>query len=110
MNKNREDLLKAMQENPELPIIFMASSDELEQGRYTVYESWNVYVTEIYKIPSYYNEITMTDDLIEVQEYYEDCLADEEEYKNLSDKEFEEAVKEYIEENVEHYKAIVVTL
>ena len=39
-----------------------------------------------------------------------DYFCDEEEYKDLSDADYEEAIKKYIEENVRHYKAIVVSI
>ena len=37
-------------------------------------------------------------------------LADEDEYKNLSDEEYEKAIKKYIEDNIRHYKAIVISV
>lgn len=43
-------------------------------------------------------------------EYYGDYFADEEEYKDLSDEEYDKVIEDYVDNNVEHYKAIVVSV
>jgi len=48
------------------------------------------------------------DDIDEVQEIFENEMCNEDEYQHLSDEDFKRKVKAYIEENIEHYKAIVV--
>ena len=51
-----------------------------------------------------------TDDVEDMIDDYSDRLADEEEYKDLSDDEYDKAVEKYVDENIEHYKAIVVSV
>lgn len=104
--KNREELTKLMKENPELPIVFLAQNDEFIDGYgSTFFENFYCKVDTVYLFEEEYS-----DDLIYVTEYYSDKLCDEEEYINLSDDEFDEAINKYIEENVEHYKAIIISL
>ena len=104
--KNREELTKLMKENPELPIVFLAQNDEFIDG----YGSTFFYFFYCIVDTVYLFEEEYSDDLIYVTEYYSDKLCDEEEYINLSDDEFDEAINKYIEENVEHYKAIIISL
>lgn len=111
MSKDNEELRKIMEENPDLPLVFMVMNDELLDGNCsTVFEgcSCDVETVYFYEISSFGNNCT--DDYREVYEYYEDKFCDNEEYKNLSDEEFEKAINKYIEENVRHYKAIVVSV
>lgn len=104
--KNREELTKLMKENPELPIVFLAQNDEfVDEYGSTFFENFYCKVDIVYLFDTEYS-----DDLRYVTEYYSDKLCDEEEYMNLSDDEFDEAVNKYIEENVEHYKAIIIRL
>ena len=107
-NKQTKELLKLIQENPELPLVFMVdgelSADPYEY-RYTFVESYSAEVETIWIYrDTYYNHI------VDVTEAVEEGLMNEEGYENLSDEEFDKAVEKYIEENVEHYKAIVITL
>ena len=37
-----------------------------------------------------------------------DTLADEEKYADLSQEEYEEVIKNYVNQNIEHYEAIVL--
>ena len=50
------------------------------------------------------------DHIVDITEAVEEDLMNEEEYENLSNEEFDKTVEKYIEEDVEHYKAIVITL
>lgn len=114
MSKDNEELRKLIAENPDLPLVFMVMNDELLDGNCsTVFESCSCDVETVYFYEtSEYSGCTekCTDDYIEIQEYYEDKFCDNEEYKDLSDADYEEAIKKYIEENIRHYKAIVVSV
>lgn len=103
---SRKELIKLMKENPKLPVVFLAQNDEFVDGYgSTFFENFYCKVDTVYLFDTEYS-----DDLIYVTEYYSDKLCDEEEYINLSDDEFDEAISKYIEENVEHYKAIIISL
>lgn len=105
MSKDNQELRKLIEENPELPLVFCVSNDNLYYDDYsmTVFEGCYCKVEEIYTDEErYYN------DSDEILDDYKDKLCDNEEYKDLSDDEFEEAVEKYIDENIRHYKAIVI--
>ena len=108
INEQTKELVKLIQENPELPLVFMVDGEEIvdpyEYG-YTLIKKYRVSVQTIWIYQDhYYNHI------IDITEAVEEDLCDEEEYENLSNEEFNEVVEKYIEENVEHYKAIAITL
>jgi hypothetical protein len=103
----KEELIKLIQENPTLPLLFMVRNDEiLDEYGSTVHENFWCEIQTVY----YWGEEmqTVTDDYIEIQERVQAMLSDEEEYENLTDEEFEKCVDKYIEENIRHYKAIVI--
>lgn len=50
------------------------------------------------------------DDIRDIIEIYRYKLEDNDEYKDLPDEEYEKAVKEYVEQHIEHYDAIVVSI
>ena len=109
VNKNdREELLKLIKENPELPLVFMMSNDEVA-GDYgcTVMEDFRAYKSEVYKYERW-GDLVFSDDREEVEEYYMDTLTDEEKYIDLSQEEYEEVIKNYVNQNIEHYEAIVL--
>lgn len=105
---NKEELAKLIQENPELPLVFMISNDEVA-GDYgsTVYEKFIAYKSEVYKY-EYFGDLIFTDDKYDVFEYYANELADNEEYKKLQKEEYDKAIDKYVDEKVEHYEAIVI--
>lgn len=104
--KNNEELRKLIQENPDLPLVFNVYTDDIDTDyNCIVFESCHCRVETIY-----FYEDRCTNDDIEVLEYYMDFLSEEDEYKDLSDEDYEEAIKNYIEENIIHYKAIVVSV
>ena len=105
---NKEKLVKLIQENPKLPLIFMISNDEVA-GDYgsTVYEEFTVYKSMICKYERF-GDLVFSDDGDEVAEYFCDYFSDEEKYKELEQEEYEKEIKKYIEENIEHYEAIVI--
>lgn len=105
---NKEELIKLIQENPNLPLVFMMSNDEVA-GDYgcTVMEEFGAYKSEVYKYERW-GDLVFSDDVDEVIEYYCDTLADEEKYEELTQEEYEQEIKKYVEENIEHYEAIVL--
>ena len=105
---NKEELIKLIQENPKLPLVFMMNNDEVA-GDYgcTVMEDFRAFKSEIY-IYERWGDLVFSDDVDEVIEYYSDTLADEEKYEDLSQEEYEEVIKNYVNQNIEHYEAIVL--
>lgn len=101
----KEELIKIIEENKDLDIVVMASTDELtdEYGSILM-EKLSVEVTDIYKSPRddiiYFDKKDVIDEL---QEF----LADDEKYMNMSDDEYdkicEEKSKEYF-----YKRAIVI--
>jgi len=107
---NKEELIKLIKENPELPLVFFAPNNEFcpDYGS-TVFNDFYAYIAEIYIDEDNYDK-TYYDDLDEVIEIYSDRLCDADGFKDLFNEDFEKAIKEYVETNVEHYKAIVVSM
>lgn len=98
---NREKLFKLMQENPELPLVFMCSMEEMcDDYSSMFYSNFGCDIVTIY-----YTEKQMFDDEIDIKEHYEYIYEDE--YENLSEEEFDKKIKERIDETP-HYKAIRV--
>jgi len=109
INKNnKEELLKLIKENSDLPLVFMMSNDEVA-GDYgcTVMEEFRAYKSEVYKYERW-GDLVFSDDKEEVLEYYMDAFADEEKYLDLSQEEYEEIIKNYVNKNIEHYEAIIL--
>lgn len=109
INKNnKEELLKMIKENSDLPLVFMMSNDEVA-GNYgcTVMEEFRAYKSEVYKYERW-GDLVFSDDKEEVVEYYIDAFADEEKYIDLSQEEYEEIIKNYVNQNIEHYEAIIL--
>ena len=105
-NEQTKELLKLIQENPDLPVVFMVYGEDLVdeyEYRYTLIENYGASVKTIWKYQDRFY-----DHEIDITEAVEDDLIDQ--YEALSDEEFDKVVDKYIEENVEHYKAIVITL
>lgn len=100
-----EKLVKIIQENPNLDIVVMASTDELtdEYGSILM-EKLNIEVTDIYNSPRdeiiYFDKDDVIDEL-------RDFLANDEEYIDMSDDEYdkvcEEKAKDYF-----YKRAIVI--
>ena len=96
---NRDKLFKLMQENPDLPIVFSCSTEEMSDDyAYMFYEDFSCDVVTIYK-----TDETIYDDEDDIKEYYEYIYEDE--YEGLSDEEFNANIQDLIN-NTEHYKAI----
>ena len=82
---NRDKLLKLMQENPDLPVVFACTTEELGEWEWTFYEDFSCDVVEIYK-----TEEEIYDDEIDVREHYEYLYEDE--YEDLSKEEFDKKI------------------
>lgn len=101
----KEELIKVIQENKDLDIVVMASTDELsdEYGSILM-EHLKVEVTDIYNSPQ---EDVIYFDKDDVIENLRDYFADDEEYKDMSDEEYdklcEEKAKDYF-----YKRAIVI--
>lgn len=110
MKNNKEELVKLIQENPNLPLVFMVNNDEIA-GDYgsTVMEEFTAYKSEVYKYERWGN-LCFSDDKSEVEEYYADELCEQEGFKNLFNEEFDKAIENYVDENIEHYEAIVINV
>lgn len=101
---NKDELIKIIEENKDLDIVVMASTDELtdEYGSILM-EKLSVEVTDIYNSPRddiiYFDKKDVIDEL-------RDFLANDEKYMNMSDDEYdkicEEKSKEYF------YKRVIV--
>lgn len=104
MKNDKEKLIELVKENPNLPLVFMVSNDEIawDYGT-TVYQDFWCHVSEVYVLDEEWS-----DDFDYVVEKYSNDLCDDDKYKNMTDEEFEQAMKEYVNMNVEHYKAIVI--
>lgn len=97
-------LRKLIQENPELPLVFYVSNDEIcYDHSSTVFEGCTCKIGTVYL-----NEEQTYDDIDNIVEDYSCNLCDEEGFKDLSDEEFDKKVEEYVNENVRHYKAIII--
>lgn len=104
--KDNEELRKLIESNPDLPLVFVVAYDDMYEGyACTVFQKSDCFVSEVYFDCRHYTNYK--EDVID---YYRDRLADEEEYKDLSDDEYDKAVEKYVDENIEHYKAIVVSV
>ena len=103
-SKDNEELRKLIEENPDLPLVFYVTNDDLCDDYYTtVFEDSRCKVGELY----FDDEITY-EGLDDVVDEYRDRLCDEEEYKDLSDDDYDKAVEKFVIENIRHYKAIII--
>lgn len=108
MSNNKEELVKLIQENPNLRLVFMMSNDEVaDDYGCTVMEDFHAYISNVYKYERW-GDLVFSDNKDEVVEYYAEELADNEKYKDLLEEKYTEAIEEYVNRNVEHYKAIVI--
>ncbi len=101
---DNEQLRKLIQENPELPLVFYVSNDNIcEDYGMTVFEGCNCKIGTVYM-----NDVRTYDDLDDILDYYIDYFSKEEQYKEMSAEEYGKAIAVYINENVRHYKAIII--
>lgn len=102
---NKEELIKIIQENKDLDIVVMASTDDLtDEYESLLMENLRVEVIDIYNSPQ---EEIIYFDKDDVIEELQDYFADDEEYKDMSDEEYdklcEEKAKDYF-----YKRAIVI--
>lgn len=110
MRNDKLELLELLQKYPDLPLIFMAPTEEMDMDFTTaVFQEFSAYKSTIYEY-DYYGNTAFTDDYADLLERYEDMFADEEDYKNLSDEEYENIIKKYIDDNIVKYEAIVISI
>lgn len=103
--KDNEELRKLIAENPNLPLVFNVYTDNIDTDYCCiVFEGCRSRVSEVY-----FTDDRSYEDFDEIFDDFRCSLADEESFENLSDEDFDKAVEKYIEENVRHYKAIVVS-
>lgn len=108
MENNKEKLVRLINENPKLPLVYMVCNDDLAEGfGYTVFEDFVVHKSTIYEYEKY-GGMFYSDDVSEVVEWFMDYFCDEDEYKDLDNEEYERKMQGYVEENVLHYDAIVI--
>lgn len=99
---NQEKLIDILTQNPNLPLVFFTSDDDLSGYAYTLRTNFNVEVASIWEV----NETVYTcrGDAFEI---LCDELQDSEEYAKLSDEEFEKVINEKVD-MLPHYDAIIV--
>lgn len=101
----KEDLLKIVKENPDLDIVVMTSTQDLtDDYGYLLLEKIKVEVTDIYNSP--YDEYIYFDK-DDVIDRLRECLADNEEYADMSDDEYDKMCEEKANDYF-YKKAIVI--
>lgn len=111
LNKNdKKELIRLMQEYPDLPVVFYVSNDEIayDYGSTVMQDFW-AYKDTIYIYQNYDGE-HYTEDRIEIKEYYMDYFADADEYKDFSDEDYEKAIEEYIDKTIPKFDAIIISV
>ena len=105
---NKQELIKLIQENPSLPVVFFVNNDMVayDYGS-TFMEDFRADKEVIYKYERF-GDLGYSDDKEEVIEYYCDYFADEEKYRDLSQEEYEKVMENWVNQNIEHYEAIVI--
>ncbi|MFG6319585.1 MAG: hypothetical protein K1W33_07030 [Clostridia bacterium] len=107
MSKDNEELRKLIAENPDLPLVFNVYTDNIDTD-YTCIVFEGAVSCKVETV--YFTDDRSYDDFDDILDDFVCNLEDEEGFENLSDEEYIEAVEKYIEENVRHYKAIVVSV
>lgn len=102
----KDELAKFILENPDLPLVFFISGEDvIDEYSSTVYEDFSFSKTTVY----FFNE-KVYDHIIDISEVVADWLYDEDLHGNMTDEQFDKCVASYIEENIRHYEAIVITV
>lgn len=89
-----EKFRKILNEHPDLPIVFLANEDA-NMGDYSLMycESVQVGIGEILNEETPYDRDTTFTDRVDFFEAIGDAICDQEEYKAMTDKEFDEAIE-----------------
>lgn len=108
MKENKEKLLNLLKEYPNLQIMFFANTEDsrILDFATTVYEDFSCDIEEVYDC----EEKGYFTDIEDVIEMLQETFGDDEEYKDLSDEDFEKEIKKYINKNITHFKAIVIDI
>lgn len=104
-----DKLINLIKENPDLPLVFYVDGgDLLYDFTSTVFEDCNSCRIGTVYFPDDMDRAF--DDIIDITEAYEDTFCDDDKYKDMSNEEFDKAIQDYIEKNVRHYKAIIISV
>ena len=108
MREYNKKLLNLLKEHPNLPIMFFANTEDsrILDFQTTVYEDFHCDIEEVYDC----EENGYFTDIDEVIEEMLDIFCNDEKFENLSDDEFYKEMKKYINENIRHFKAIVIKI
>lgn len=101
---NTEKLTHILTQNPNLPVVFFTSGEDLDEYYYTFRTEYRAEVGSVWQI----NDMVY-DSKEEAIEIMSEILASEkyEEYKELSNEEFAKIVEEEVE-LLPHYDAIII--
>lgn len=104
--KDNEELRKLIESNPDLPLVFIVPTENINCD-YTsqVFQKSSCYVSDVYFYEEFY-----TDDKIDMEEYIRNMLDNTPLSYGMDDETFDKLVEDYIETEVESYKAIVISV
>ena len=101
---NTEKLTNILTHNPNLPVVFFTSGEDLDEYYYTFRTEWRVEIGTVWQIDD-----VVYDSKEDAIERMSEILSSEkyEEYKDLSDEEYAKIVEEEVEV-LPHYDAIII--
>lgn len=101
---DNEELRKLIAEHPDLPLVFEVFNDEVCFDYHTtIFEGCRSRIGTVW-----FDDERMYDDEDEIVEEWIWRYGDDEKYKDMSDDEIEEEFRKLVNEEVRHYKAIIV--
>lgn len=104
--KNSDELKKLILENPDLPIVVLASDDASSgDWAWTYCSSVSFHIDEILDCDFYDYDDTVFCDRDRLEEYIEDMLYDE--YHDKSDEEYEAAIKDKLAELEPYWTKVI---
>lgn len=104
--KDNEELRKLIESNPDLPLVFIVATENITCD-YTnqVFQKSNCYVSDVYFYEEFY-----TDDKVDMEEHIRNMFDNNPLSYGMNDEIFDALVADYMEKEVESYKAIVVSV
>ena len=106
LTKQSDELRKLILENPDLPIVVLASEDANCGSYYWMFcSSISFYITEILDCDFYDYDDAVFCDRDRLEEYIEDMLYDE--YYKKSNEEYEEAIKNKLAEFEPYWTKVI---
>lgn len=105
--KKPQQLKNFIEAHYDLPLVFLADTEYFSEGGWAYFEDYDFYIDTIWIDDDRERFFDEYDDAFE---YYSNKLEDNDEYKDLKDEEYDNAVHRYIESRVNHFKAIVIKL